>query len=55
LGPYLGFQPKILLDQIRATQESEAHGLCLFSFEYLNEEHLDSLKQGPFRLPAYVP
>ncbi|MBN1900904.1 family 10 glycosylhydrolase [Candidatus Sumerlaeota bacterium] len=55
LGPYLGFPPKTLIDQIRAVQETGAQGFCLFSLEYLSDDHLKALKQGPFRLPAYVP
>lgn len=55
LGPYLGFPPKMLIDQIRGVQETGANGACLFSLEYLTEDHLNALKQGPFRLPAFVP
>lgn len=55
LAPYLGFPPKMLIDQIRAVQETGANGSCLFSLEYLSEDHFNALKQGPFRLPAYVP
>ena len=55
LGPFLGFPPRLLLDEVRAVHESGAHGICLFDFEHLTEGQISALKKGPFRLPAYIP
>jgi len=50
LGPYLGFRPEMLLEQIRITRELGATGVCLFSLEYLSPEDFKALKMGTFRL-----
>ena len=55
LAPFLGFPPKLLLDEVRAVHESGANGVCLFDWEHLTEGQLSALKKGPFRLPAYIP
>ena len=49
LGPYMGFQPELLLEQIEIARNHGASGVCLFSFNALNEEQLEALKKGPFR------
>lgn len=49
LGPYLGFQPDLLLQQIEIAREAGADGVCLFSFNALSPGQLDALKRGPFR------
>lgn len=49
LGPYLGFQPELLLQQIEIAREAGADGVCLFSFNALSQDQLDALGRGPFR------
>lgn len=49
LGPYMGFQPDVLLEQIEIARSYGAKGVCLFSFNALNEEQINALKVGPFR------
>ncbi|WP_299579995.1 family 10 glycosylhydrolase [uncultured Sunxiuqinia sp.] len=49
LGPYLGFTPETLLEQIEVSREGGADGVCLFSFNGLSEQQLEALKNGPFR------
>lgn len=49
LGPYLGFQPELLLQQIEIAREAGADGVCLFSFNALSQDQLDALSRGPFR------
>ena len=55
LGPYLGFGSRVLLQEITTAGEAGAHGVCLFSLEHLNDQHLDALKLGPFREKATGP
>ena len=49
LGPYMGFQPEVLLQQIEIAREAGADGVCLFSYHSLSEEQLKALSWGPFR------
>lgn len=49
LGPFLGFQPELLLQQIEIARNHGAKGVCLFSFNALTPEQLEALKSGPFR------
>lgn len=49
LGPYMGFHPELLLQQIEIAQKAGADGVCLFSYHSLNEEQMKALKFGPFR------
>lgn len=55
LGPYLGFRPEMLLEQIRISREIGATGVCLFSLEYLSPEDFKALKQGSFRFAPVQP
>jgi len=55
LGPYQGFRPEILLDEIQAARQANTGGVCLFEFGSLTSEQKTALKQGPFRLKAKVP
>lgn len=55
LGPYLGFGPEILLEEIRISQEHGSDGICLFALEHLTDKELMALKEGPFRLKAEIP
>ena len=48
LGPYMGFQPEMLLQQIEIAREAGADGVCLFSYHSLSEEQLKALTWGPF-------
>ena len=48
LGPYMGFQPEVLLQQIEIAREGGAEGVCLFSFHSLSDEQLKALSWGPF-------
>ena len=48
LGPYMGFQPEMLLQQIEISREAGAEGVCLFSYHSLSEEQLKALSWGPF-------
>jgi uncharacterized lipoprotein YddW (UPF0748 family) len=49
LGPFLGFQPETLLEQIEVAREKGADGVCLFSFNALTPEQIEALELGPFR------
>ena len=49
LGPYMGFKPETLLEQIEISREKGADGVCLFSFNALSDEQIEALKYGPFR------
>lgn len=48
LGPYMGFQPEVLLQQIEIAREGGADGVCLFSYHSLSKEQLKALSYGPF-------
>lgn len=48
LGPYMGFQPEMLLQQIEIAREGGADGVCLFSYHSLSKEQLKALSWGPF-------
>jgi len=52
LGPFLGFRPETLLQEIDYVRQSGANGICLFSFGSLKPEQIEALKKGPFRSPA---
>lgn len=49
LGPFMGFRPEILVQEIFYAQDAGADGICLFSFGSLTPEQIEALKQGPFR------
>ncbi|MBL7972000.1 MAG: family 10 glycosylhydrolase [Prolixibacteraceae bacterium] len=49
LGPYMGYTPETLLEQIEISRESGAAGVCLFSFNALSKDQIEALKCGPFR------
>lgn len=49
LGPYLGFTPRLLVEQITAARAAGATGECLFVWHRLSEEHQSALARGPWR------
>ncbi len=49
LGPYQGFRPEILLEEIYQVQQSGVQGFCLFEYGSLRQPHLEALKAGPLR------
>jgi len=49
LGPYLGFRPRLLTEQILAAREEGATGECLFVWHRLGPENERALAQGPWR------
>lgn len=49
LGPYMGYTPETLLEQIEISRESGAAGVCLFSFNALSSDQIEALRCGPFR------
>lgn len=55
LGPYLGFDAEILLEEITLAGDAGSDGVCLFALEHLTPRHLEAISKGPFRLKARVP
>ncbi|MBN1475210.1 family 10 glycosylhydrolase [Candidatus Sumerlaeota bacterium] len=49
LGPYLGFSPRLLVDQIVAAREAGATGECLFVWHRLDPADQSALASGPWR------
>lgn len=44
-----------LLDQIYLLQQRHANGISIFSMRNINEQMLQDLSEGPYRLPATIP
>lgn len=55
LGPFMGFRPELLLEQISNAQSSGVAGITLFNYDRLTPEMIDALRQGPFRRKATLP
>lgn len=55
LGQFLGLTAEMLLLQIESAQKAKANGVSIFSWGYLkrNPQHLEAIKQGPFRNEAF--
>jgi uncharacterized lipoprotein YddW (UPF0748 family) len=49
LGPYLGFTPRLLVDQIAASRAAGATGTCSFVWHRFTEPMTDALVAGPWR------
>jgi uncharacterized lipoprotein YddW (UPF0748 family) len=52
LGPFLGFSPRLLTEQIGVSRAAGATGQCLFVWHMLSEENIEALVRGPWRSTA---
>ncbi|WP_010664908.1 glycoside hydrolase family 10 protein [Marinilabilia salmonicolor] len=48
LGPFMGYKPHVLLEQIEISREEKTGGVCLFSWHSLSEKDIHALKKGAF-------
>ena len=49
LGPYMGMEPYVLLEQIEIARENKTKGVCLFALCSMTQEQMKALKMGAFR------
>lgn len=49
LGPFLGFTPRLLAEQVAASRDAGATGQCLFIWDMMTDEMIDALLRGPWR------
>ncbi|WP_404347947.1 family 10 glycosylhydrolase [Sutcliffiella horikoshii] len=55
LAPFVGFSDELLVDQVKAMNETDAAGQVQFALHSLREEHFEALKAGPQRKEAFLP
>lgn len=55
LAPFVGFSDELLVDQVKAMNETKAAGQVQFALHSLRGEHLEALKAGPQRKEAFLP